>query len=253
MKIITALALGITLLIAWAPSGMAQEAAAKPQPVEAFYCNFQAGKGMKDLMKVADRFSRWAGKNDPTYAAWILTPQFATFTDGPQLIWLGSHPSGNHMGKGMDAWQAGGSDIQEEFDKVIACGQHGLATSVEINAPDGPPGDGVVMFGECSIAEGADWQEAISGHKKYSAAMRSMGAKNSNWIFFPMLGGASDREFDYWSVSTFSSWTDYFAAYELYINGGGWEKGMESLEGAASCATGSATVWDVKMVHKPAR
>ncbi|WP_133125916.1 hypothetical protein [Pseudohalioglobus lutimaris] len=254
MTAIRTVVLGITaVLIAWAPAALTQEGGAKPAPVEAFYCNLQPGKSMKDLMKVAGSFSRWAGKNDPTYAAWILTPQFATFTDGPQLIWLGSHPSGNHMGKGLDAWQAGGGDIQEEFNEVIACGQHGLASSVEINAPDGPPEDGVVMFVECSMADEGEWQKAIAGHKKYAAAMRSLGAKNSNWVFFPMLGGSSDRDFDYWSVATFSNWTDYFAAYEIYMTGGGWQKGMESLKGAATCAAGSATVWDAKMVHKPAR
>ena len=254
MTAIRTVVFGITaVLFAWAPAALSQDGGAKPAPVEAFYCNLQPGKSMKDLMKVADSFSRWAGKNSPSYAAWILTPQFATFTDGPQFIWLGSHPSGNDMGKGMDAYQASGGDVREAFDEVIACGQHGLASSVEINAPDGSPEDGVVMFTECNIAEGGDWQKAIAAHKQYSSAMRALGAKNSNWMFFPMLGGSGDRDFDYWGVSTFSSWTDYFAAYELYVNGGGWQKGMEAMKGAANCAVGSASVWDVKMVHKPAR
>lgn len=254
MTAIRTVVLGITaVLIAWAPAALAQESGAKPAPVEAFYCNLQSGKNMKDLMKVAGDFSSWASKNNPTYAAWILTPQFATLTEGPEFIWLGSHPSGNEMGKGMDAYMASAGDVRDDFNKVIDCSQHGLASSVPINAPDGPPSDGVVMFAECSMAEGGDWQKAIAGHRKYAAAMRSLGAKNSNWVFFPMLGGSAGRDFDYWSVSTFSNWTDYFAAYEIYINGGGWQKGMESLKGAATCAAGTASVWDAKLVHKPVR
>lgn len=235
---------------AWSPTALSQESAAKPAPVEAFYCNLQPGKTMQDLMKVATRFSKWADKNDGTYSAWILTPQFATFTDGPQLIWLGSHPSGDIMGKGLDAWQSTGGEIQEDFNEVIACGQHGLASSVPINTPDGPPGDGVVMFAECSFADSGEWDRAMDAHKKYSAAMRSLGAKNSNWMFVPMLGGSGERDFDYWSVATFSSWTDYFAAYEIYVNGGGWQRGMEAMKDAATCAQGSATVWDVKLVRQ---
>jgi hypothetical protein len=127
-----------------------------------------------------------------------------------------------------------------------------LASSVEINAPDGSPGDGVVMFTECNIAQGSDWQKAIGAHKKYSAAMRSLGAKNSNWVFFPMLGGREDMDFDYWGVATFNNWSDYFAAYEIYVNGGGWQKGMEIMNGVASCAQGKATVWDVKLVRNGA-
>ena len=154
------------------------------------------------------------------------------------------------MGKGLDAWRASGDDIQKDFNSVMACGGHGLASSVEINVPDGPPGDGVVMFTQCSFAEGSNWSKAVAAHKKYSAAMRSLGAKNSNWMFFPMLGGMADRNFDYWGVSTFNNWTDYFAAYELYVNGGGWQKGMEILNDVASCEQGTPTVWDVKLVRQ---
>jgi len=236
----------------WVQPALAQEAGAKPGPIEAFYCNLQPGKSMKDLMQVAQRISKWADKNDPSYSAWILTPQFAQYGEVPQVIWLGSNPSGNQMGKGLDAWQASGDDIEEDFNSVVACGGHALASSVEINAPDGPPEDGVVMFTQCSIADGSDWSKAVGAHKKYSAAMRALGAKNSNWMFFPMIGGTTDRDFDYWGVSTFKSWTDYFAAYELYVNGGGWKKGMESLNGVASCEVGSPSVWDVKLVRQGA-
>jgi len=226
--------------------------ATPPSPIEAFYCSLQPGKSMKDAMQVAQRFSKWADKNDKEYSAWMLTPQFAQFEEVPQLIWLGSYPSGDQMGKGMDAWQASGNDIQKDFDNVMACAGHALASSVEINAPDGPPGDGVVMFTECSMAEGSDRKKAVGAHKKYSAAMRSMGAKNSNWMFFPMLGGTADRDFDYWGVVTFNNWTDYFAAYEIYVNGGGWQKGMAIMNGVANCGQGTATVWDVKLVRKGA-
>ncbi len=253
MKIIRNIALATSVFATtWTSGALAQEEAAKPAPVEAFYCDLKPGMMMKDLMKVSERFSKWAKKHDPQYAAWILTPQFGEFAAGPQFIWLGSHPSGDVMGKGLDRWQADGGDIQEDFNSVMSCAAHGLATSVEVHAPDGPPEDGVVMFSECSIADGGDWNKAIAAHKQYAAAMRGLGAKNSNWMFFPMLGGSSERDFDYWAVSTFANWTQFFSAYEIYVNGGGWQKGMESLKGAASCARGSASVWDVKMVHKPA-
>jgi hypothetical protein len=253
MKVITKAVLMFAIAaVPWTQTALAQGEATKPGPVEAFYCNYQPGKGMNDLMQVAQRFDKWADKNDASYSAWILTPAYGQFTELPDVLWLGSNPSGIEMGKAQTAWRASGGELQKAFDSVMACGGHAVATSVEINAPDGPPGDGVVMFTQCSLDDGSDSMKAIAAHKKYSAAMRGLGAKGSSWLFFPMIGGSTDRDFDYWGVTTFKGWTDFFAGYELYVNGGGWKKGMEALSGAASCAAGSPTVWDVKLVRSGA-
>jgi len=221
--------------------------------VEAFYCNLREGKSMKDAMQAADRFAKWADKNDSNYSAWILTPQFALGSNSPQLIWLGSNDSGDALGKGMDAWQSAGGEVAAALSAVMDCSMgHVLASSVEINAPDGPPGDGVVMFSQCSYDDDGDWMKAIKAHKTFSAEMRKMGAKNSNWLFFPMLGGGNP-EYDYLGVSTFNNWSDYFAAYEMYVNGGGWQKMVELMDDVASCNGGNTpTVWDVKLVRKGA-
>jgi hypothetical protein len=250
MKLISASLLTFMVAIATVSQQASAQEAAGPAPVDAFFCNYQEGKSMKDLLPVADKFKKWADKNIPQHSAWILTPRFAQFTEMPQMLWLGSSPNGNLTGKGLDKWIATGSDLQNEFNQVVRCGAHGVASSIQINAPDGPPGDGVVMFSQCSFAEGSDWSKAVAGHKKFSTAMRSMGSKGSNWLFFPMLGTPADRDFDYWGVSTFKSYADYFAAYEIYVTGGGWQKQMEIMNGIASCKVGASTVWDVKLVRQ---
>lgn len=234
----------------WAHNALAQEPADAPAPIEAFYCNFQDGKDMADLTKVAQRFSKWADENFSDYSAWILTPAFGQLADLPEVLWLGSNTSGIMMGKGQDAYMASGGDIQGEFDKVVDCYAHALASSVPVHAPDGPPGNGVVMFSQCSIAEGSDWSKATAAHKQFAGAMRELGANNSNWLFFPMLGGPAGMAFDYWGVTTFGNWTEYFSAYELYVNGGGWQKQMEALDGVAGCGVGTASVWNVQLVRQ---
>lgn len=223
---------------------------AKPNPVEAFFCNFKDGKTMADLDKVNARFAKWAAKNDPNYSAWVLTPRFANFTEVSQVVWLGSNLTGDAMGTGLDTWIASGSDLQAAYDEILACAAHSVASSVPILTPDGPPTNGVVMFSECSMAEEGNWSKAVAAHGAYANAMRELGAKNSSWLFFPMLGGMRDRGFDYYGVVTFKSWSDYFAAYEIYVNGGGWQKGMEAMQGNASCEMGSATVWDFKLIRQ---
>jgi hypothetical protein len=45
-----------------------------------------------------------------------------------------------------------------------------------------------------------------------------------------MIGGPSERTFDYRGVSTFNSWANYFSAFEIYVNGAGMEKGHGSTE-----------------------
>lgn len=226
----------------------AQEAA-PPAPVEAFYCNFIPGKGMKDLKPVAERMSNWAAKNDPTYSAWILTPMFA-HGKLPQVIWLGSNPNGNDFGKGMTNWLSSGTEIQAAFDAVVDCSMgHFLASSTEINAPEGIPGDGVVMFSQCTLAQGSDFSKAVAAHKMVSRDMRALGTKGSTWAFWPMLGGG-DINFDYWGVSTFNSWQDYFNAYEIYVNGGGWQKFGQHLAGVTNCMEPTPTVWNVTLVRK---
>ena len=186
MKAITTAIFSITIIVlAWTQQSMAQDATG-PSPVEAFFCNMQEGKTMDDLLKVAGKFSKWADKNDPDYSAWILTPRFGELAQLPQVVWLGSNPNGESMGKALDKWVATGNELQEEFNSVMNCAGHGLASSVEINAPDGPPGDGVVMFVQCSIAEGSNWEKAIGAHTKYAKAMRSLGAKGSKQITTPL-------------------------------------------------------------------
>lgn len=236
----------------WSQTALAQAEQTKPAPVEAFFCNFKPGKGMGDLMPVAQRFAKWADQNDSSYSAWILTPAFGQFTELPQVMWLGSNPSGNEMGVGQETWRKSGGDLQKAFDGVIQCGAHAVASSVPINVPDGNPGDGVVMFSQCSLADGSDAMKAVAAHKQYSQAMRALGSKGSGWLFFPMIGGTAERNFDYYGVTTFSSWSDFFAGYELYVNGGGWQKGMEAMKGVTSCGVGSATLWDVKLVRQGA-
>jgi len=101
----TALRTMIVIVVAvstWTHGALAQEAGAAPAPVEAFYCNYQDGKDMDDLMKVAQRFIKGADNGHADYSAWILTPQFGQLADVPEVLWLGSNSSGDMMGKGLD-------------------------------------------------------------------------------------------------------------------------------------------------------
>lgn len=227
---------------------MAQESA-PIVPVEMFYCDFREGKAMKDLTAVASDFAKWAKKRGD-YSAWIITPQFRTTEATWEVGWLGSWTSGAGMGAGIDAYRAEGGKLAAAFDEVITCSGHGLASSMEIHAPSGPPDDGLVWFSSCSLDEDASMADALKAHGQYSAAMRDMGATGgSSWAFVPTLGGGSP-DFDYYHVSAWTRYADFGKGYDLYFNGGGLAAMEEATDDVVSCD--APRIYDARLVVRAA-
>jgi hypothetical protein len=204
---------------------------ANVDPVDMYMCTFREGKGLDDLDKLDARWKKWAAKNDPGQSAWRLVPVLRA-TDDPYAVgYLGSWTSGEAMGAGMDAW-AGGGDLLEEYVATIDC-KRAVVASVEVNAPNGPPENGVVWFSSCTVNEGSTLEDAYKAHSAVSAAMREMGGKAQSWLFYPSLG-FGDVPFDYYSVVTFNSMSELGAGWEMYYNKGGWKKAAD-MNDAADC------------------
>jgi hypothetical protein len=214
-------------------------------PVEMFYCDFRDGADMEDLKEVAADFAKWAKKRGD-YSAWILTPQFRTTEDTWQVGWLGAWTSGAGMGASMDAYHAEGGELAAAFDEVITCSGHGLASSMEIDAPDGAPDDGAVWFSSCELEDGATMVDALKAHGQYAAAMREMGSDaTSSWAFLPTLGGG-ESNFDYYHVAAWDKYADLGKGYDIYFNGGGMRAMEEATDGVVSCD--SPRVYDARLV-----
>ncbi len=246
MKKFLAVVVGLAALVT-AQFTAAQDDA-KGTPVEFFGCTWQDGKGKADLVAVGKKFSQWADKQDSKYSAWILTPQFHTDV-GFDVGWLGGWPSGEEMGKSIDAWLKGGMQLAREFEAVMDCSsRHELATAMPLHAPDGPGGSGIVVFAACSKADGKGWDDVIAAHKQAGKTMRGKGSKaTSAWMFFPGIG-AADYEFDYWQVITFNNYADFGATSEAYINGGGYEETMKAMAGVTQC--GGSVMFDATVVRQ---
>lgn len=252
-KIVKAVAVLSAVSALWAQAALAQNGAPKANPVEFFACNFHDGKGMADLDKVIDKFKAYADQNDAGYTAWTLTAQFTNDSeeDAFDVGWLGAWPDGNAFGKSQDNWMTKGRDVAKAFDAVIDCSnRHEMASSMVINAPQNPPGNGVVMFYACSLADGKSPNDAIAAAKNLTAAMTSLGTSASSWLFFPGMG-AGDIDFDFWRVVAFNNYTELGAAVETFMNGGGWQKSMEIMGPVASCS--SPGVYDARLVRAGAR
>ena len=229
--------------LCWNTAALAQENT-PAVPVEWWDCNFVDGKDMEDLQKVNAKFNKWADKNMADYSAWIMMPNLHSGVDY-DFGWLGSWSSGASFGKGVDAFMQA-NDMQDAFAEVIDCSsRHVMATSAVVNAPDGPPDNGVVIFAACSHREGKTFDDSYNAHKKMSEVMRGMGGKGASWIFYPGLGTAEDL--DYWQVIAFKNYAELGETTEMWTNGGGWKKGAEILGPVTSCE--SSSVWNAYLVR----
>jgi hypothetical protein len=222
------------------------EGAVKANPVEFWSCNFNDGKDMKDLDKPIAAFNKWAGQNNDEYVAWVMTPN--TFGPGESIDvgWLGAWPDGNAYGRQQDAWAATGQRVFQDFNGVVTCNAHEMATSLPINAPDEPPGDGVVLFSKCNVAEGKTFNDAIAAHRSISARMGKGSGANS-WLFFPGSGSAQEGSAStYWLVLGFDNYTELGSAWEMYTNGGGYQQALDTLGGVTDCS--GTTTWNARLV-----
>jgi hypothetical protein len=241
----------LAVSVAWSQNLLAQKAdAPSAGPVEFYACNYQEGKGPGDLDKANVAFNKWADKNDNKYGAWILSPQFKAGGLDFDFLWVGAWNSGADMGAGMDKWMNGGAsgDVGEGFTEVMDCSAgHVLFTSVEVNAPDGPPADGLVWLSACYLADGKTGQDALAAHGKVAGAMSKMGVNSSSWAFFPALG-MSEFDYDYLQVVAHKNYAHLGANYDKYYLGGGVQKAQAIMAGVASCK--SPNLFDAKLVRE---
>ena len=222
--------------ICWSQSSSVQAANPKAAPVDFSACNFRDGKGMQDLDKVSTKFREYANKNDIAYSAWTLTPQYHTGADF-DVGWLGAWPDGEAFGVSMERWNKTGRQLQAEFDQVIDCsGRHEMALSLPINAPEGTPEDGVLMFYQCSLHDGKSLNEAYAAHLKAGTAMKGLGSLAVSWMFQP-AAGTGKIDYDYYHVVGFYRYSDLGATMEMYVNGGGIQAQQKFLSSVSSCET----------------
>ena len=155
-------------------------------PVELYACTFREGKTLADLDELDARYKTWADENNKDQSSWRMVPMLRDLDAPFHVGYIGSWNTGGAMGAGMGAWM-GNSELLAEYQETIDCG-HSLFASAEINAPKGPPKDGVVWFATCKVQDNASDALAIEAHKRMAGAMREMGNKGQSWLFYPSLG-----------------------------------------------------------------
>jgi hypothetical protein len=230
----TALVAGL-VSTGWSSLGVAAEWTAQAAPVDFRSCNFREGKTLADLEKTGSKLREYAKEHDLNYSAWILLPQYHTGADY-DVGWLGAWPSGGAFGVSMERWIQEAVDLQEEFDKVIDCSaRHEMAMSLPINAPEGTPEDGVLMFYACTVNDGKTVADAYKAHLEAGTMMKGRGSLAASWFFEPVMGAAIDHP-DYYHVVGFYRYSDMGATMDLYMKGGRAAQ-QQILSKTSSCET----------------
>lgn len=217
-------------------------------PAHMMTCEYNDGKGSKDLDRLTKAFTKWAKNNSDNYTYYILTP---AFHEGAQwdFAWLGSWTSGAGMGSGYDAWMADDDGVAAMFADVGSCGAS-MASVTPITMPDqdGPWDSGVVWFSRCNIDDDAGLADAIGAHRTMSKAMSEMGQVSASWAFLPALG-FGDVEFDYYHAQAWPSYSQLGSGFDAYFNKGGWKTQAAAQKDVVECS--SPNLYDFRTMHTP--
>ena len=214
------MALSLVAAVFATNTALAQERAA----MESWACNYVEGKGHDDLMKVAAKWDKWASKNNPApYAAWVLTPVFATFEEVPESVWIGFSPTSADLGANADAWMAEGGDLNDEFNSVVKCGAHTMAGSREIRAYENAGGAGIVQLSACTVKEGVSWAQVAQADRAWAEFMTENELPGGIYRWGAGPGTARESKMDFYAVWITESLAQRGAAIDKFrtIEGAG--------------------------------
>ena len=210
------------LLVSGSVLGQDSGLASKVVPVEIFTCSFRDGKGMSDIDAAVEGFNAYLDDNDvDDYAAWTLTKSYYGAEQEFDIIWLGAWADGNAMGRATDMVNATGADAVEPFGEALDCGVHVGLSSINYKLPDsGTVNDGILVFSNCSIEEGARYSDVAAATTEWASILTDAGSESALYHWFPAFGGGGDEGPTFLSVTSYPNYAALGADYERRGNGG---------------------------------
>jgi hypothetical protein len=216
----------------------AQDAPPRIIPVDLFACTYNEGKGPADLDTAADAWNAYVDDSDQkdAYAAWTLTKHYAGEEQDFDVIWLGAWKDGNAMGAGWQNYLETGGDAAAGFASVMDCGAPNNFGSVRHRAPPGgTPGNGVMVFSDCTLADGVTSAMHAVNMKKWVAVLDEAEVESGIFHWYPIFGGGGDTGFDFKSISVFADHVAFGDMYQKMTNGGLYRKNRAIFRDSVSC------------------
>jgi hypothetical protein len=191
--------------------------------LEGIFCDYNKGKDLSDLLKVASGWNAWADDNiSSNYSAWIMTPTIHNNEDFPNdYFWLGVADNHEGMGSVHDEWMAKGAKQQAKFDSVASCGSQNMMTGLMARPFKSSTGHAFVQISGCDLAEGKTMGDVMAADKEWVKWMDEVGMPGGLLRWLPAIGGARDDTTDLYSIFITESMTDRGKAHDMMMKGGG--------------------------------
>ncbi len=205
------------------------------RPMEIYGCTYREGKGMADLTAAAANWNAWmdkTGQND--YWAYLLMPYYHSSDFPYDVLWAGGWPSGATMANGLKRWVTEGGEAAAEFDQVVQCKGITNFAVMDLSKAPNPPDAGPVSFSDCTLVKGRKFADGFAAVQAWVAYEKANGIADDNFLLFPAFGENTDAKYTFKWVTT-SDWPNLGKSYDLYGNGGGYQKAEEMFGGLLDC------------------
>ena len=191
--------------------------------LEAFFCSFEKGKDMDDLLKVTAEWDKWIDSSDSkAYAAYVMQPVINTGADFPyDYFWLGVAKNHEALGKSADEWMKKGGKIAAKFDAVAPCDTHILMTSQVIKPGNNDGKGGFAQISSCELKDGANMMSLMAADKQWVSWMTDNEMPGGLVRWYGGVGEAKDSTTDFYSVYLAESLAQRGKAHDMMMAGGG--------------------------------
>jgi len=198
-------------------------AAPETAALEAFFCSFEKGKDMDDLLKVTAEWDKWIDSSDSkAYAAYVMQPVINTGADFPyDYFWLGVAKNHEALGQSADEWMKKGGKIAEKFDAVAPCDTHILMTSQVIKPGNNNGKGGFAQISSCELKDGVDMMSLMAADKQWVSWMSDNEMPGGLVRWYGGVGEAKDSTTDFYSVYLAESLAQRGKAHDMMMAGGG--------------------------------
>ena len=198
-------------------------AAPETAALEAFFCSFEKGKDMGDLLKVTAEWDKWIDSSDSkAYGAYVMQPVINTGTDFPyDYFWLGVAKNHEDLGQSADEWMKKGGKIAAKFDAVAPCDTHILMTSQVIKPGNNNGKGGFAQISSCELNDGVGMMSLMAADKQWVSWMSDNEMPGGLVRWYGGVGEAKDSTTDFYSVYLAESLAQRGKAHDMMMAGGG--------------------------------
>ena len=183
----------------------------EPNVAEYYVSTFKEGKDMDDMMRWAEKWTKWAEESDAfkDYRSAMLVPYYHSGELPHDFVWVGISPDPEAHYGGNDYWVNNGGKLLSELNTILESGNQVIYTwqRTVSETPDGQAAYAVYM--DCKLGEDVSAEDVYKAYFAYAKAAKELGDVAGRKMIFPGAGTSSNWDYDYVQLVTTTSIADY--------------------------------------------